>query len=447
MAEPFGNQFISEAVEIFKSLLRFKTVNPPGNERACIEWIAQLLEKEGIDSTVLESAPERANLVARIKGGSEPALLLTGHVDVVPAEEALWSVDPFAAEEKDGWIYGRGALDMKHHVAMCIAACIGIKRRKIKLNRDVVLVCVSDEEAGSAYGMKWLVDNHGDLLHAGYGLNEFGGFNIYLPGGKQAYLVQTAERGFCWFKIRARGESGHGSLVPSDSSVQKVAAAIQQLGNHYLPHHVVPETARYLDALAQEMGLIGFVTKLLKWGPTEKLALMLVGSEEMRRSFIASLHNTAVPTVIRAGEKTNVIPATAECEIDGRYLPGFTEEAFLDEVRRVIGGAFELEVMRSGPPSSDTIDTPLYRLIKKVIHERTGGAPVIPWILTGFTDSKWLKKLGITVYGFSPVQFPAHVQFSNLPHGHDERIPLAGFTWGMETFWATVTRFVEEEIQ
>jgi acetylornithine deacetylase/succinyl-diaminopimelate desuccinylase-like protein len=443
LAGPFGKESISEAVEILKSLIRFKTVNPPGNERRCIQWVAELLKKEGIESTVLESAPERANMVARIKGGSEPALMLTGHVDVVPVDEALWSTDPFAALEKDGWIYGRGAVDMKHHVAMCIAAFIAIKRRNVKLKRDVILVLVADEEAGSAYGMKWLVDNHGDLLQAGYGLNEFGGFNIHLPGGKQAYLVQTAERGFCWFKIRTRGESGHGSLVPSDSSVQKLVTALQRLTHHYLPHHVVPETARYINALAREMGPAGIVAKLLKWGPTEKLVLKLVGGKEMQRTFIASLHNTAVPTVIRAGEKTNVVPSVAECEIDGRYLPGFTEEQFLDEVRRLIGDGFDLEVMRSGPPSSNAIDTSLYRLIEDVIHERTGGAPVIPWILTGFTDSKWLEKLGITVYGFSPVQFPAEVQFSKLPHGHNERIPLAGFTWGMETFWTTVKRFVE----
>jgi acetylornithine deacetylase/succinyl-diaminopimelate desuccinylase-like protein len=297
--------------------------------------------------------------------------------------------------------------------------------------------------AAMRYGMKWLVENYDDLLEAGYGLNEFGGFNIYLPGGKQVFLVQTAERGFSWFKIRTHGESGHASLVPFNSSVQKLAAAIQRLTNQYLPHHVVPETDRYLNALSHEMRPLGFVPKMLKWRLTKKLALKIIGDEEMQRTFISLLHNTAVPTVIRAGEKTNVIPSTAECEIDGRYLPGFTEKQFLDEVRRVIGDDFDFEVMRSGPPSSHTIDTPLYRLIEKVVHERAGGAPVIPWVLNGFSDSKWLEQLGVTVYGFSPVQFPADVKFSKLPHGHDERIPLAGFKWGMETFWTTVTRFVE----
>jgi acetylornithine deacetylase/succinyl-diaminopimelate desuccinylase-like protein len=231
--------------------------------------------------------------------------------------------------------------------------------------------------------------------------------------------------------------------VPSDSSIQKLTAALQRLTHQYLPHHLVPATVRYINALAREMGPAGCVVKLLKWRPTEKLALKLIGNEEIRRTFIASLHNTAVPTVIRAGDKTNVVPAIAECEIDGRYLPGFTEEHFLAEVRRVIGNGFDIEVMRSGPPSSNPIDTPLYRLLEDVIRDRTGGAPVIPWILSGLTDSRWLEELGITVYGFSPVQFPANVQFSKLPHGHDERIPLAGFAWGMETFWTAVKRFVE----
>jgi acetylornithine deacetylase/succinyl-diaminopimelate desuccinylase-like protein len=366
---------------------------------------------------------------------------------VVAVEEKFWSVDPFAAEEKNGWIYGRGAVDMKNHVAMCIATFIGLKQRNIKLNRDVVLVCVADEEAGSTYGMKWLVENHGDLLEAGYGLNEFGGFNVHLPGGKQAYFVQIAERGFCWFKIRARGKPGHGAIVPLDSSVQKLTAAIQRLTSQYLPYHMIPETARYIDRLAKEMGLLGIIPKMLKWRLTEGLALKLFGEEEKRRNFISSLHNTAVPTVIRAGEKTNVVPTIAECEIDGRYLPGFTEGQFLDEVRQVIGNDFDIEVFRSGPPSCSTIDTPLYGLIENVIHERAGGAPVIPWVFIGFSDSKWLEKLGVTVYGFSPIQFPPDVQFSKLPHGHDERIPVAGFEWGMETFWATVTRFVEGGVE
>lgn len=438
---PLSAAEVAEAVETFKTLLRFETINPPGNERPLIDWVAEFLQREGIDSVVLESAPGRANLVARLKGGSEPGLLLTGHVDVVGVERDKWTADPFGAEERDGWIYGRGAVDMKHHVAMCLTAFINAKRRGLILNRDLVLTCVSDEEAGSRLGMRWLVERHGDLLQAGYGLNEFGGFNVPLPGGRQAYLVQTAERGFCWFKLKATGLPGHGSLPPVDSAIQKMTAAIQRLCNQFLPHHLTPEGKRYLDGLSKAMGPLGFVPHLLKSRLTEATALKLFPDPEAANAVAATLHNTAVPTVLRGGEKTNVLPGAVECEIDGRYLPGFTEQQFLDEVRQVVGDGFEIEVMEGGPPHSVTTDSDLYRLIEKVIHERADGAPTVPWVLTGFSDSKWLEPLGVLVYGFSPIQLPADVQFSRLPHGHDERAPRAGFEWGVETLWQTVTRF------
>lgn len=439
---PLSGEHVNEAIDIYKALLRFDTTNPPGNEKPLVDWIAALLESEGISSTILEAVPGRANLIARLKGGSEPGLLLTGHADVVGVEREHWTSDPFAAEERDGWIYGRGAVDMKHHVAMALTAFINLKRRNAKLNRDVVLAIVADEECGSRLGMRWLVKKHGDLLQAGYGLNEFGGFNIYLPGGRQAYLVQTSERGFCWFKLKAKGVPGHGSLPPVDSVVAKLTAAVQRLCNSPLPYHLTPEGKRYLNALGKAMGPAGVVTHLLKSKFTENTALGLFPDKEQANAVLATLHNTAIPTVLRAGEKTNVLPGSAEAWIDGRYLPGFSQDDFLTEVRQATGDAFEIEVMEGGPPSSVTIDTPLYRLIEQVIAERADGAATIPWMLTGFSDTKWLEPLGIKTYGFSPLQFPPDVQFSRLPHGHDERAPRAGFVWGVETLWQTVSRFV-----
>lgn len=444
---PLDPETVQEAVEIFKALLRFNTVNPPGNEKPLIDWVAELLRKEGIEPVVLESAPGRANLVAKLSGGSEPALLLTGHVDVVPVEREHWTADPFGAEERDGWIYGRGAVDMKHHVAMCIAVFVALKRRRVKLNRDVKLLLVADEEAGCHFGMKWMVEQHADLIAAGYGLNEFGGFNIYLPGGRQAILVQTAERGVCWFRIRAQGEPGHGSLPPLDSAVRKLTAAVQRLANQPLPHHLVPEAKRYLDALGKAMGATGFVTKLLQHRAGEALALKLMPDQETRNTMLATLHNTAVPTVLRAGDKTNVVPSSASCEVDGRYLPGFTSEQFLAEVRQVVGPEIDIEVLNEGPPSSTPIDTPLWRTIVDVCGDRAPGVPVIPWLLIGFSDTKWLSTLGIQVYGFSPLKLPPGVQFARLPHGHDERAPRAGFEWGVETLWQTVARFVSQDPQ
>ncbi len=441
MIEPLTSDLVAEAVDQFKTLIRFDTTNPPGNERPAIDWIAEQLRREGIEPTILESAPGRANLVARLPGGSEPALILTGHVDVVAVEREHWSVDPFAAEEVDGYIYGRGAVDMKHHVAMCLSAFVNLKRRNVKLNRDVVLLVVADEEAGSEYGMKWMVENHGDLLEAGYGLNEFGGFNIHLPGGRQAVLVQTAERGFCWFKLRATGIPGHGSLPPVDTAVGTLTAAVQRLVNSNLPYHLTPETRRYLTGLGKAMGPAGIVTRLLKMRTTEQMALKMFPDPDQAAAIQATLHNTAVPTVLRSGEKVNVLPGTAECLIDGRYLPGFTEAQFLQEVRQIVGDGLEIEVVTGGPPASIDPDTDLYHLIEDVVAERTDGLPCVPWVLIGFSDSKWLAELGIHVYGFSPLQLPPDLSFTRLPHGHDERLPRAGLEWGVETFWQTVGRF------
>lgn len=438
---PLEAETVAEAVEIYKELLRFDTTNPPGNERPCIDWIAELLRREGIESTILESAPGRANLMARIKGGGEPGLVLSGHVDVVPVEREAWSVDPFGGEEIDGWIYGRGAVDMKHHVAMSIAAFLNVHRRGLPLDRDLALLCVADEEAGCNHGMKWLVEEHPEIFDGlGYGLNEFGGFTIWLPGERPAYLVQIAERGVCWLRLRARGLPGHGSLPPLDSAVAKLTAAIQRLQNIPLPYHLTPEARTYLNGLAKAMGPAGVVAKLLKNRVTEPLALRLFPDPEQANTVAATLHNTAVPTVIRAGQKTNLVPGVAECEVDGRYLPGLTEEDFIDEVRAVVGPEIEIEVLNSGPPSSTSADSPLYRQVEEVLHERSG-APVVPWVLIGFSDTKWLQQIGIQTYGCSPLRMPPDVQFARLPHGHDERAPREGFEWGTETFWQMVTRF------
>lgn len=437
---PLGPEAVAEAVEIFKTLLRFPTINPPGGEKPAIDWIADLLRREGIEPVVLESAPGRANLVARLKGGSAPALLLTGHVDVVPVERDKWTADPFGAEERDGWIYGRGAVDMKHHVAMSIAVFLAAHRRKLPLARDLVLCVVADEEAGCNYGMKWLVEEHGDLLKAGWGLNEFGGFNIHLPGGREAYLVQIAERGYCWFKLRATGLPGHGSLPPIDSAVARIARAIDRLDRTRLPWRMTEPGRRYLSELARVMGPAGIVPRLLMNRATEPLALKLFPNPEQANSIAAALHNTAVPTVLHGGEKTNLLPGTVEVEVDGRYLPGVSEAEFLAEVRAVVGDDLEIEVMSSAPPAATNPDTPFYRHISGVLGAASG-KPVIPWMLTGFSDSKWLDKLGVQVYGCTPLKLPPGVAFQRLPHGHDERLPRAGYEWGVDVMWQIVGQF------
>jgi len=255
---------LDEAQALFRELLRIDTSNPPGNEAPAIDWIADCLRREGIEPTVLESAPGRKNLVARLRGGGDASLLLTGHVDVVPADPARWTADPFAAEERDGWIYGRGAVDMKNHVAASLAVFLNAKRRQLKLSGDLVFAAVADEEAGCRYGMRWLCEEHGELLAADYGLNEIGGFPIYLPGGKRAVPVQTAERGFCWLRMHAHGQPGHGSIPPVDNPVATLAAAVDKLARTPLPYRKTPEAVRFLDGLAKVMGPAGVAVRALK---------------------------------------------------------------------------------------------------------------------------------------------------------------------------------------
>ena len=433
-----------EAVRLLKALIRCDTTNPPGNEITAARLLADYFSKEGLEPVILESAPGRGNVVARLRGGGDKEpLLLTGHLDVVPAEARDWSHPPFAADEADGYIWGRGALDMKNMVAMSAVILALLKRSGMPLSRDVIFAAVADEEEGCEKGSLFLVKEHPELVRAGYALGEVGGFTMHI-NGKRIYPVMVAEKGVCWVRLRTRGEPGHASIPKPDSAVHKLTEALERLARGKMKQLITPEVERFVRALAEtqslptQMGLRLLLNPYLSRIVVEKL----IKDPQMSRTFGALLSNTATPTVLRAGSKTNVIPSEATCEIDGRLLPGQSEADFLKELRALVGPEVEIEVLQSSPAVSSNPNTALFEIIRQSVMQNEPGAEVIPYIIPGFTDAKAFSRLGTTFYGFAPMRLPRDVAFGSLFHGIDERIPVEGFLFGLKVLHQVVRRFV-----
>jgi acetylornithine deacetylase/succinyl-diaminopimelate desuccinylase-like protein len=437
-----------EALGHFKELLRIDTTNPPGNERAAAEYLARVLDREGIPYRIVESAPGRANLVARLPGtGKRDPLMLNGHLDVVPVERDRWTHDPFAADEADGFIWGRGAIDMKNMVAMSLMVLVVLKRAqdrgRPKLDRDLILAAVADEEAGSRYGAGYLVDKHPDLVRAEYVLNEIGAYTFYL-GDSVFYPIQVAEKGICWFELSAEGTAGHGSMPRPDNAVVRIARAIEALGTVRLPFHHVPVVESFFRGLAERAPEVARRIAPLLAHP--RLAPVILGlvrrrDPEQAVALEALLRNTASPTVLAGGKKVNVIPSTASVLVDGRMLPGQTVEGFLAEVQRVVGDDLRVRILEQHEGEVFRTDTPLFDAIGRVIERHHAGALAVPFMIPGFTDSHAYAKLGATCYGFTPVKLPRGLNFTGLYHGHDERIPVDGFAWGFRVLGDLVLDF------
>jgi acetylornithine deacetylase/succinyl-diaminopimelate desuccinylase-like protein len=435
-------ELCDHAVDLCQRLLRIDTTNPPGNEREAAELLATELAAAGLDPVVLESAPRRANVVVRHRGtGAKPPLLLTAHLDVVEADPSAWRHPPFSGVVAEGCLWGRGAIDMKNHAAMSVALLCRLAREGVRLERDVIFAGVADEEAGCEFGSGWLCDNHPELVRSEYAIGEGGGFNLEL-GGKRFFTVQVAEKGFCWVRARVRGEPGHGSMPRTDSAVYKLARGVARLAKG-LPPHRTRVVSDFLAGIAsaQPIALQPVLRALTSPGLLPRL-LKALPDPSVGRALGAMLANTASPTVVRAGQKTNVIPGVAEVEIDGRTLPGQTDADFLRELGAVLGPEFELEVLRSAPPvETEPVRSPLYDRILEVLTEREPNAIPVPYMIPGFTDAKSFTRLGARWYGFAPVKLPPGMRFADMFHGHDERIPIDGLRWGTEVLADVVTGF------
>jgi acetylornithine deacetylase/succinyl-diaminopimelate desuccinylase-like protein len=435
----------AETARHLQALIRLDTTNPPGNELIAAEYLAGVLRAEGLEPLVLKSSPTRANVLARLTGtGEAPPLLLYGHTDVVPAEPARWTHPPFGGEIHAGFVWGRGAVDMKGTVAQQLMVMLMLKRSGLKLKRDVIFAATADEEIGGvdSYGLWWLVNHHPDLLRAEFGLTELGGYNMAFAG-TTVYPIQVAEKGTCWVKVRAHGKPGHASQPRAHNAVARLARAVSEVAQYGLPYHLCDATAGMLDATAKAVG--GDLAKLLRALKNPKRAEDVLGgalkTHPLHSMFVALTHNTAVPTGLSAGQKTNVIPSVAEAVIDGRTLPGEDADSFLAELRAVMGDDLEYEVIIESPPLQTAHTTPLFELMARTLKQHDPAAKVIPYMMTGATDAKYLAPLGIPTYGFAPMQLPAGFDFFEMFHAHDERAPVEGLGWGVQVLWDVVRAY------
>ena len=410
--------FQNEALDCLRTLIRLDTTNPPGNERIAADYIAEALAAHGVESVIRESAPTRASLVARHPGtdSSKGALLLSSHTDVVPVERSGWTREPFSGEIADGCVWGRGAIDMKSKCATDLVLMTALKRAGAKPERDVIMAAVADEEAGSDYGAKFLVERHPELVRASYVLNEVGGFTIHLRN-RRFYPIQIAEKGFVTIKMKVTAMPGHGSMPRSDTAISRISELITKIVKTPMRQNVSP----FMRKTLEELGV-----------PVDSPGPL----------FQPMLANTVSPTILRAGYKDNVIPGEATIVLDGRTLPGEDPESFMAELREIVGPEPTFELIKTAPPAETSPDTPLFELIKDTIEASDPGSRAIPWMIPGATDNKFYSKLGAACYGFSPVRLEPHMPFGSLYHGNDERLPIDGFYWGLKVYAEVVLKFL-----
>ncbi|MEZ2371362.1 MULTISPECIES: M20/M25/M40 family metallo-hydrolase [Arthrobacter] len=416
----------AEVVDICRELIRFDTTNFGDNqgpgERKAAEYVAGLMAEVGLEPEIFESAPGRASVVTRMEGQdpSASALVVHGHLDVVPALREQWSVDPFAAEVKDGMIWGRGAVDMKDMDAMILATLRDFARRGIKPKRDLVFAFFADEEAGGDYGARYAVDKRPELFDgATEAISEVGGFSSTI-GGKRAYLLQTAEKGLSWLRLVAHGRAGHGSQINTDNAVTRLAAAVARIGQHEWPIELTPTTRQFLDGVTELTGV--------EFDPDNpEIILKELGT--VARFVGATLQNTSNPTLLSGGYKHNVIPETAEALVDCRTLPGQQEQVF-ETIRQLAGEGIELSYVNKDVSLEVPFAGNLVDAMVDSLKRHDPEATVLPYTLSGGTDNKSLSQLGITGYGFAPLQLPDELDFTGMFHGVDERVPLDSLRFG-----------------
>jgi len=417
-----------EVVQLCSELIRFESVNTGdpdtiGNgEAQAARYIQQKLEEVGYETFYVESVPGRGNVVCRLEGAdrARASLLIHGHVDVVPAQAQEWTVDPFSGAVQDGFVWGRGAVDMKDMLAMMVAVAREFKRSGDVPPRDLIFAFVSDEEAGGTFGAQWLVDFYPELFaDATEAISEVGGFSITLDDARRAYLVAAAEKGVAWAHLTATGRAGHGSMMNDDNAVLRIANAVARLGNHEFPVTMTATVRSFLDKIHELTGLEF---------PDDDLAGSVAKIGPVSRIIGATLRNTATPTMLKAGYKANVIPSSAEATVDCRVLPG-SEEHFREQIAEIVGEGIEI-TWTWQPPLEVPFEGALVEAMKDALVAEDPGSHPVPYMLSGGTDNKAFARLGIAGYGFSPLKLPAELDFSSLFHGVDERVPVEALEFG-----------------
>ncbi|MFE0025961.1 M20/M25/M40 family metallo-hydrolase [Amycolatopsis sp. NPDC059021] len=428
---------MADVVDVCADLIRFDTTNrgdgDSEGEREAAEYVAGLLDASGVPSKILERAPRRSNVVARIPGTDPalPALLAQGHLDVVPADAADWSVSPFSGEVRDGFLWGRGAVDMKDFCAMVLAAVAsGLRPR-----RDIVLAFVADEEDRGEYGAHWLVEEHPELFEGcAAAISESGGYTYPVPAADgrtvRLYPVATAERGTAHLRLTARGRAGHGSRPNDENAVIRLVGALQRIASHRWPVELTPTVCAFLERTGEALGVPvdlsdvdGTVARLGQAG-----ALV-----------VPTVRVSTTPTMLSAGYKVNVIPSTATAQVDVRVLPG-TEEATLAELDELLGEGVEREFVAHQGPVQAPVGSPWFDAMAGALRAEDPDAVVVPYCMGGGTDAKAFSKLSIDCYGFSPLSLPEGFPYRAMAHGVDERVPVEGLRFGERV----LTRFLTE---
>jgi acetylornithine deacetylase/succinyl-diaminopimelate desuccinylase-like protein len=417
-----------EVVDLAADLIRIDSSNygdssGPG-ERGAAEYVAAKLAEVGFEPTVLESDDKRTSVVVRWEGEdpSRDALLIHGHLDVVPAEKSDWTHDPFAAEIADDCLWGRGAVDMKDMDAMTLALVREWRRAGRKPPRDVVLAFLADEEAGGKLGAHWLVDNHPGLFEGvSEAISEVGGFSFTYAKDQRAYLIETAQKGIHWLRLVATGRAGHGSMVCDDNAITALSEAVARVGRHDWPLRMTPTVRDFLVGISDALGI--------EFDPDDpEPALSKIGT--LARIVGATLRNTANPTMLKAGYKHNVIPQIAEAYIDCRFLPGYEEE-MLATIDELIGPDIRRETVVQDIALETTFDGSLVDAMVSALQAEDPGSRAIPYCLSGGTDNKSFSLLGIRGFGFSPLRLPGDLDFAGMFHGVDERVPLESLRFGV----------------
>jgi acetylornithine deacetylase/succinyl-diaminopimelate desuccinylase-like protein len=440
-----------EVTDLLSKLISINTTNPPGNEIEAAKYLAEDLKKDGFACELFESAPGRGSVVTRLKGtGEKPSLLLLSHLDVVAANPKEWSVDPFSGLVKEGFVWGRGALDMKGMTAVEAMVMRLLRRNNVKLKGDVILAATADEEKGGEAGAGWLVNDHPDKICADYVLNEGGGMAVPIEG-KNLFTVNTAEKGILWFRVKAKGTPGHGS-VPTigDNAILRMNRVVDKLGNYRAKIMIVPTVSQFLIEAGKGNKLLQQGVSLLLANPDtgDQILDMLAQTDRiMAEELRARLRMTITPTMIHGGVKENIVPSECETVFDCRVLPGQTPEEALKTVKDLLKDVgldkLEFEIIQANGPSESETTTPLYELIVRVIKEFEPNCSAAPSLLTGGTDSRFFRKLGSKCYGFHPVRpdIPYGEMLKSI-HGIDERISIENLVFGTSVLYNVVERFM-----
>ncbi|MEV5557719.1 M20/M25/M40 family metallo-hydrolase [Nonomuraea wenchangensis] len=420
---------MKSVAEICSDLIRFDTTNPGSGERPAAEYTATLLADAGLEPVVFEAAPKRTTVVARIAGDSPDALLVHGHLDVVPADPAEWRMHPFSGEIVDGCVYGRGAVDMKGSCAMTLAAVLGMAARGERPRRDLVLAFLADEEATGDHGSRHAVAEHRELFDGvSEAISESGGFSVD-SGGHRVYPIAVGERGTAWMKLTAHGVAGHGSRPPVDNPVATLVHALSRVASHRWPVRLTPSVAALLKELGEITGRPVDLDRL----DEESARLGPLGS-----LFRSQIRNSANPTMLDAGYKVNVVPSTAEAHVDGRYLPGLREE-FLETIDELLGAKVTREFVNLEDAPDAPYPSAFFDELAGALTAEDPLARPVPYVMAGGTDAKSFARIGIKGYGFAPLMLRPDLDYFGMFHGKDERVPVEGLEFGVRVLTRLLT--------